>query len=136
MRQLHERQRHELEQFDLQTTRMGLDSAHIVESTKESYQYEDLDTASVRDSLLNLTTSASSTSFSTHQDSNIESGHSLTQRVVLCFSLGYQCGYLFSWVPRWHQWPIACSWAELNLVSVCPPYSWWLPLGLSGPVPG
>ena len=76
LKQLHERQMRELEEFDQETTKMGLDSAHIVESTQESYQYEDLDTASVHDSLLNLTTSASSSSFSMHQASTSSQGHS------------------------------------------------------------
>jgi len=75
-RQLRERQTRELEEFDLQTTKMGLDSSHIVESTQDSYKYEDLDTASMRDSLLNLTSSASSTSFSAHQASTPNQSHS------------------------------------------------------------
>ncbi|ELT99016.1 hypothetical protein CAPTEDRAFT_226205 [Capitella teleta] len=54
----------ELEQFDLQTTTMGLDSMHIKEATQDSFQEDvDLDTDSVRGSMLSLTPSTSVNSF-------------------------------------------------------------------------
>ena len=70
-RHLLDRQTKEIEEFDLQTTTMGLDTMHIVESTQESYQFEDLDTASVRGSVLSLTPSSS---FSTQPVSTANHG--------------------------------------------------------------
>eukprot|EP00914_Ancora_sagittata_P014569 GHVO01028479.1.p1 GENE.GHVO01028479.1~~GHVO01028479.1.p1 ORF type:complete len:123 (-),score=25.02 GHVO01028479.1:59-427(-) len=58
------RQSKELEQFDLQTTTMGLDCMHIQQATQDSFQEDnDLDTDSVRGSMLSLTPSASVNSF-------------------------------------------------------------------------
>lgn len=62
-RNYQERQDRELQEFDLQTTTMGLDNGHIVECTQHSYQDEDQD--SVRGSVLSLTASSSSSSFAT-----------------------------------------------------------------------
>jgi hypothetical protein len=73
--QLLDKQSKEIGEFDLQTTTMGLDNMHIVQSTQETYQFEDLDTASVRGSVLSLTPSASATSFSTQQTSATNHGH-------------------------------------------------------------
>ena len=52
----------ELQNFDLQTTTMGLDLVQIVEATRSCYQDDDLD--SVRGSVLSLTPSSSRNSFS------------------------------------------------------------------------
>ena len=58
------RQAKEQERFDLQTTTMGLDAMHIMEATQDSYQDDDnLDTDSVRGSMLSLTPSSSTNSF-------------------------------------------------------------------------
>lgn len=57
------KQQKELEQFDLQTTTMGLDCMHIMEATQDSFQEDDLDTDSVRGSMLSLTPSSSTNSF-------------------------------------------------------------------------
>ena len=67
-RQLLERQAREIEEFDLQTTTMGLDAMHIAEATQESYNDDDLD--SIRGSVLSLTPSTSSNSFS-HSNTNL-----------------------------------------------------------------
>lgn len=66
--QLHERQSRQLENFDLETTTMGLDAMRIVEATQDSYQDDDLD--SVRGSVLSLTPSTSSNSF-THSNTHL-----------------------------------------------------------------
>ena len=62
-----ERQSREIDVFDLESSTMGLDAMHIVEATQESYRDEDLD--SVRGSVLSLTPSSSTNSFS-HSHSN------------------------------------------------------------------
>jgi thousand and one amino acid protein kinase len=70
------RQQKELEQFDLQTTTMGLDCLHIVDATQDSFQEDDLDTDSVRGSMLSLTPSSSSNSFVPSAGNNGASGTS------------------------------------------------------------
>lgn len=60
-RALRERQGREIEDFDLQTTTMGLDNMHIVEATQNACEEDDTD--SVRGSVLSLTPSSSSSSF-------------------------------------------------------------------------
>jgi thousand and one amino acid protein kinase len=67
-RHLRERQAREIEEFDLQTTTMGLDAMLIVEATQNSYEDDDLD--SIRGSVLSLTPSTSSNSFS-HSNTNL-----------------------------------------------------------------
>ena len=67
-RQLRERQSKEIEEFDLQTTTMGLDAMHIVEATQNAYEEDDMD--SIRGSMLSLTPSNSSSSF-THSNTNL-----------------------------------------------------------------
>ena len=62
-RRLMGRQGREIEDFDLQSQTMGLDSMHIVEATRDTFNEEDLDTASVRGSMLSLTPSTSTNSF-------------------------------------------------------------------------
>ena len=57
-----ERQSREIDEFDLESSTMGLDAMHIVEATQQSYKDEDLD--SVRGSVLSLTPSTSTNSFS------------------------------------------------------------------------
>ena len=66
--QLVARQARGVENFDLETTTMGLDAMHIVEATQDSYQDDDLD--SVRGSVLSLTPSTSSNSF-THTNTHM-----------------------------------------------------------------
>ncbi len=66
--QLLERQSREVEDFDLQTTTMGLDAVQIAEATQDSYNDDDLD--SIRGSVLSLTPSTSSNSFS-HSNTNL-----------------------------------------------------------------
>jgi len=61
---LMERQSRQIEDFDLQSTTLGLDAMHIAEVTQDTYQDDDLD--SIRGSVLSLTPSTSSSSFS-HQ---------------------------------------------------------------------
>lgn len=61
---LRDRQGRQIEDFDLQSTTLGLDAMHIAEATQDSYHDDDLD--SIRGSVLSLTPSSSSSSFS-HQ---------------------------------------------------------------------
>ena len=61
-----ERHSREIEEFDLQTTTMGLDAMQIVEATQDAYNDDDLD--SIRGSVLSLTPSTSSNSFSHHSN--------------------------------------------------------------------
>ncbi|KAI0220730.1 Serine/threonine-protein kinase TAO1 [Lamellibrachia satsuma] len=62
IKEMIERQSREIDEFDLESSTMGLDAMHIVEATQESYRDEDLD--SVRGSVLSLTPSTSTNSFS------------------------------------------------------------------------
>jgi len=62
-------QHKELQEFDLQTTTMGLDTRVIMEATQDSYE-EDYDLDSVRGSRLSLTPSTSSNSFY-HSNTNL-----------------------------------------------------------------
>lgn len=62
-------QHKELQEFDLQTTTMGLDTNHIMEATQDSYDDDD-DLDSVRGSRLSLTPSTSSNSFF-HSNTNL-----------------------------------------------------------------
>ena len=59
-----ENQSRQVQEFDLQSTTLGLDAMHIAEATQDSFQDDDLD--SIRGSVLSLTPSSSSNSFS-HQ---------------------------------------------------------------------
>ena len=61
--QLLERQANELQQFDLETSTMGLDALQIRDESEQTYLDEDLDTMSTRGSMLSLTPSASTNSF-------------------------------------------------------------------------
>lgn len=70
-RVLMERQSRNIDNFDLQSQTMGLDSMHIVEATQDTYNEEDLDTASVRGSVLSLTPSNSTNSFSSHSHTQL-----------------------------------------------------------------
>ncbi|XP_013387339.1 serine/threonine-protein kinase TAO1 isoform X2 [Lingula anatina] len=65
VRKLHERQAQEIEEFDLQTTTMGLNAIEIAESVMEEQFQED--EVSIRGSVLSLSTSSSSSSFSQWQ---------------------------------------------------------------------
>ncbi|KAK2187434.1 hypothetical protein NP493_165g02019 [Ridgeia piscesae] len=62
IKEMMERQSREIDEFDLESSTMGLDAMHIVEATQQSYKDEDLD--SVRGSVLSLTPSTSTNSFS------------------------------------------------------------------------
>ncbi|XP_064620244.1 serine/threonine-protein kinase TAO1-B-like isoform X2 [Lineus longissimus] len=59
IRALHERQAAEIEEFDGESTRLGLNAMQIVEATQDSYA----DDESVRGSMISLSTSSSSNSF-------------------------------------------------------------------------
>ena len=61
--QLLERQAAELQQFDLETSTMGLDALQIRDESEQTYLDEDIDTMSTRGSMLSLTPSASTNSF-------------------------------------------------------------------------
>lgn len=63
-KQLAEFQQKELEEFDLGSSTMGLDALQIAEASQNSlHDDSDLDTASVRGSVLSLTPSSSTNSF-------------------------------------------------------------------------
>ena len=60
---MRERQRRELEEFDLESSTMGLDALDIRAESERTYMYEDVDTMSSRGSMLSLTPSSSTNSF-------------------------------------------------------------------------
>ena len=62
IRILHERQDREIQQFDVETTQLGLNAVQIAEATQDLGPDDDL--GSVRGSVLSLTPSTSSNSFS------------------------------------------------------------------------
>ena len=61
-KQLQERHNRAIEEFDLQSATMGMDALHIAEATMGPYDNDD-DTNSVRGSVLSLTPSTSTNSF-------------------------------------------------------------------------
>ncbi len=61
-RELQETQNHELTEFDLTSASLGLDAMHIAEATQDTFDVE-YDLESVRGSVLSLTPSTSSSSF-------------------------------------------------------------------------
>lgn len=58
-----ERQRRELEEFDLESSTMGLDALSIRDDSEQTYMYDDVDTMSTRGSMVSLTPSSSTNSF-------------------------------------------------------------------------
>ena len=61
-KQLQDRHNRAIEEFDLQSATMGMDALHIAEATMGPYDDND-DTNSVRGSVLSLTPSTSTNSF-------------------------------------------------------------------------
>ena len=58
-----ERHNREVEEFDVQSATLGMDALHIAEATQDSYEIDDGDSNSVRGSVLSLTPSTSTNSF-------------------------------------------------------------------------
>ena len=63
MAEMRERQRRELEEFDLESSTMGLDALGIRDDSEQTYMFDDVDTMSTRGSMVSLTPSSSTNSF-------------------------------------------------------------------------
>ena len=63
IRRCRERQAHEMDEFDHETVQLGLDSLDIATASEQDNQWDDM---SIRGSMISLSASSSSSSFTSH----------------------------------------------------------------------